>query len=452
MYDLELISINDAKFDIGYTIGIDLLQHYLKKEFKCKTHSIFFKRDNSPRINYDEKVAEIGDLQEILKLVENFNRGKDLLEEIEVKLEYKILIQKIENLIEKLEAKFIGFSTTYINFFYSIYAALRIRQLYPDKKIIFGGYQVTLSKKSYKLVTLLNICDFVVSNDGREPLKEILNGDTRKEWDGKFLQISEWPEYNKAHAILAKGIFSSITSFGCPFNCDFCASKRKYTPLDLNKFSEYLKTQKANNFNILYLADDTINPSKERALNLSDSFMGKKIQWSGFGNALSIDSDVAKKFYTSGCRWIFIGAETFSKASLCKIHKPDFRTTSTEEAISHLCEQNIEVGIGIITGMPEEKEDDFLFTFNMLKKLKTKYGKLASIIPTSLKIYPSSRIYSNPGEYGIEIFNYNENIANGFPREVKELVSSIPDTWKRIDQEKNVGRERLEKIRKELHC
>ena len=142
---------------------------------------------------------------------------------------YGITLKEFESKLKEKSPDYILLTSSMTYWYPAIIDAIKIlKSNFPDKPIILGGTYATLCFEHAKK----NIpCDFVFENDELDKLFKILKVD----FDKNTL-YSTLPSYEYFYDNLDYVVFR--TSWGCPFNCSFCAIKKLNSqffrvPLDL---------------------------------------------------------------------------------------------------------------------------------------------------------------------------------------------------------------------------
>lgn len=187
----------------------------------------------------------------------------------------------IEDVVSRLQNPYlIGFSCYVWNYEYNKALAARIKQVYPDCLIVFGGHQVNKTSD----ILQENYVDFCIFGEGEEIFRSLLCslGDTKKienicniayRKDGKFIFTPTCripiPERVSPYLFgcfdtLVKEerelVFSAIleTNRGCPNKCAFCDwgnEKARVKLYDLQTVKAEIDWMAANKIEYCYCAD-----------------------------------------------------------------------------------------------------------------------------------------------------------------------------------------------------
>jgi len=342
----------------------------------------------------------------------------------------------------------------------------RIREQFPQVKIIWGGY---FPSNQSTVVLNSGFVDFVVNGPGEkcfpnllkalensesyEQIKNLIykkgNEIIRTKKDELYNQDELPPlPYEKLNAFypiqryLGKTYLGTKTiayhsSFGCPFTCSFCAVvpiynarwKGKSASLIYNDV-KYLKERFGGN--AIEFHDNNFFVSEKRVVEFSNLIKDENMIWWGEGRIDTIDkySDSSLALMReAGCRMIFFGAETGNDAILKKMDKGGTQSAAQIRAFAaRLARFDIIPEYSFVLGTPADTpeqamkqiEQDIAF----IKEIKT-------INPqTEIIIY----VYSPVPTEGSEM--YNKVLESGF-RFPEKLEDWISPHWESFDLRKN---------------
>jgi len=342
----------------------------------------------------------------------------------------------------------------------------KIRELYPDIKIIWGGY---FPSNHSEVVLSSGYVDVIVNGMGDKCFPALLDAfEKNSAFDGiknliylnenKLIRTpkSEIPDldelpllpYEKLSSFytldkyLAKTYLGAKTiayhsSFGCPFTCSFCAVVPIYNARWKGYSSERIINEvtaikRKYNADAVEFHDNNFFVSEKRVVEFSTAIKPEKMVWWGEGRIDTIskykDESLAL-MSESGCKMIFFGAETGNDELLKKMDKGG---TQTREQIlsfaSRLRKFNIIPEYSFVLGFPGK--DDAEVYKNILEEIKfirevKKANEAAEII-----IY----VYSPVPTEGSEL--YKEITAKGF-RFPEKLDDWISLEWENFDLRKN---------------
>lgn len=358
----------------------------------------------------------------------------------------------------------------------------KIRELFPEIKIIWGGY---FPSNQYRVVLNSGFVDYIINGPGEKAfpalLKEIENNSpihpltdsgfhgftdspfhhlpnlifkegekiiiTQKDeiYDQDSLPSFPYEKLNSFYPIskyLGKTYLGTRTiayhsSFGCPFTCSFCAVvpiynarwKGKSATLIYNDI-HYLK----ENFggNAIEFHDNNFFVSEKRTVEFSNLIKKENMVWWGEGRIDTIDkySDASLvQMRESGCKMIFFGAETGNDDVLKRMDKGGTQTgKQIKEFASRMKKFDIIPEYSFVLGTPGDNEEDtwkqILFDINFIREIKEINSD------TEIIIY----VYSPVPTEGSEL--YREVLKSGFhfPEKLEDWINP---QWENFDLRKN---------------
>ena len=281
----------------------------------------------------------------------------------------------------------------------------KIRHKFPKSKHVAGGPHPNIFQEQ------IDGFDTVVIGRGEESIKEIIK-DYPKIWEKyKFEATGEYP-FPKRHFLPREKIVNehlfktdempSTTaqfSFGCPFNCNFCANYsrgpiRRNSLKQISDEIDYLKTEYG--IEGFSLQDEICIPlNKKDAIEWLNLIKSKNIKWRGQVR-LSTDEEILKLAKESGLIELSFGIESVNK----KVLEITEKRTNIEDAYKmiDLCKKyDIKTRVYLLNGLPGETMDIVRETKEFIDKTNPDLVLLSSLQP-----YPGSPIYNNPEKYGMK--------------------------------------------------
>lgn len=342
----------------------------------------------------------------------------------------------------------------------------KIRNIFPDVKIIWGGY---FASNQYKVSINSGFVDFIINGPGDIAFPSLIdalekqkdysaienliyknNDEIIKTKKSDLLDQDSLPKLpydylNSFYPIskyLGKTFLGSRTaayhsSVGCPFTCSFCAVVPIYEARWKGRSAEnifkdlmYLK----NKFDIdaVEFHDNNFFVSEKRVVEFSNLIKDKNISWWGEGRIDTIDKykdESLALMKEAGCKMIFFGAETGNDEILKQMDKGG---TQTGEQIKSFAARLKKFGIipeySFVLGLPAENEEKVLQQINSdIKFIK----EIKKINPeTEIIIY----VYSPVPTEGSEL--YEKVTASGF-KFPQKLEDWLNPEWENFDLRKN---------------
>ena len=332
---------------------------------------------------------------------------------------------------------FVGISATTVGISTALAIARKIRESFPNIKIIMGGIHPTVFHK--ELIRDKH-CDFVVRNEGEIPITELAKGTPfnlipNLTWQNSdnavvvnpdckiYVDLNElpFPAYDKLpihlyHSALGAArqqpSIGMITSRGCPGRCKFCfsamfGSKTRFmSPAKIIQHIEYL--QKSYGIREVSFYDDTFTASQKNVSELCQLILAKKIKlsWSCFVRIDSVAPDLLLLMKKAGCHQIMYGFETTDENILNNINK-QINLEQFQNALTWTKVAKIDIRGAFMLGNPGETES------SMDKTIK--YAKNAGIQLAVFNIttpYPGTAMYHEFSQKNL-LLHQNWDLYNG---------------------------------------
>ncbi|MBS1509616.1 MAG: B12-binding domain-containing radical SAM protein [Bacteroidetes bacterium] len=341
-----------------------------------------------------------------------------------------------------------------------------IRELYPEIKIIWGGY---FASNQYKTVLRSSFVDFVVNGQGEKTFPALLHALENNEpyemirnliytcnneiiktpkdelYEPDTLPLLPYETLNRFYPLkryLGKTYLGTKTiayhsSMGCPFTCSFCAVVPLYNARWKGKSAQliyndvkYLKDQYGGN--AIEFHDNNFFVSEKRTVEFAQLIKPEKMIWWGEGRIDTINkySDESLAIMReSGCKMIFFGAETGNDAVLKKMDKGGTQTAAGIKAFAaRIAKFDIIPEYSFVLGTPgdtpeqvmEQIDQDIAF-IREIKQINPK---------TEIIIY----VYSPVPTEGSDMYNRVLNSGFSFPQKLEDWISP---QWENFDLRKN---------------
>jgi len=307
---------------------------------------------------------------------------KDVYQELKnQKKSIQNVIDKYVKEITSVSANNIGFSINIGNGAASLYAAKKIKEIFPEKRIIFGGSETRFTYRP-KFYLSFPFVDVVIHHfQGEVPLLDLITPNKPLELsrgigflknDDPFftpppalIDVNDLPIPNY-DIIETKEKFDVINIFftrGCNSNCLFC-NEKSFLPHFLTKSPQkvineitYYQDQGFEKFETI---DQSFNNSPEILNEIIERITENniKIEWGGNAECYKMTEKLLKKTVKSGLTHCYYGIESGSKDILNLMKKP----LNLDHAIKLLRlgnEHGLEQFVYIIVGFPGETNDDF---------------------------------------------------------------------------------------------
>lgn len=342
----------------------------------------------------------------------------------------------------------------------------KIREIYPQVTIIWGGY---FPSNQSKVVLNSGYVDFIINGPGErsfpalldaleydQPYKLIHNliyksGEqimkTAKDelYDPDELPALPYENLNTFYPLrlyLGKTYLGTKTiayhsSMGCPFKCSFCAVVPIYNARWRGKSAQlaykdirYLK----DNFggNAIEFHDNNFFVSEKRTVEFANLIKHDKMVWWGEGRIDTIDkySDSSLALIReSGCKMIFFGAETGNDEILKKMDKGGTQSAAGIRSFAaRMAKFDIIPEYSFVLGTPADTPEQVMKQIDgdiaFIKEIKQINPK------TEIIIY----VYSPVPTEGSEMYNKVLQSGFHFPEKLEDWISP---QWENFDLRKN---------------
>ena len=306
------------------------------------------------------------------------------------------------------EALFVGMSVMIGNQVrFSLGAAALIRRIAPKTPIVWGGTFATMAAK--QCVEDERI-DIVVKGDGEISVlllaRALANGEALDNVPHiAFMKGGEYVETNEgvpALPSLTNAVmpawdlvdpshykqFEVVASKGCAFSCTYCyvhamhgGRWRRRSPVEIVDEIELLCSRYGAEE--IQFVDDNFFQKRNHVRRIAELLIERNIHitWESTCRAndlATFDDDFFLLIYRSGCREVFVGAETGSEAQLKRIDKR-IAVSLTEKA----CERSERFGIKVkllwMIGLIGETEEDRMATAALIDDLIERYPETVKI-------------------------------------------------------------------------
>lgn len=348
----------------------------------------------------------------------------------------------------------------------SIPISKKIRELFPDIKIIWGGY---FPSNQSGVVLNSGYVDFVINGPGDKAFPFLLsalennesytsinnliykNGDAViKTPKDELYDLDELPSlpygtlnhFYPVKKYLGKTYLGTKTiayhsSFGCPFKCSFCAVVPIYNARWKGKSAQliysdikYLK----ENFggNAIEFHDNNFFVSEKRVVEFSNLIRKENMVWWGEGRIDTINkySDESLALMReSGCKMIFFGAETGNDEVLKRMDKGGTQSADQIRSFAaRMAKFDIIPEYSFVLGTPADTPE---LVMKQIDQDIAFIKEIKSINPkTEIIIY----VYSPVPNEGSDMYNKVLETGFRFPEKLEDWISP---QWESFDLRKN---------------
>ncbi|OGS22891.1 MAG: hypothetical protein A2252_07380 [Elusimicrobia bacterium RIFOXYA2_FULL_39_19] len=312
--------------------------------------------------------------------------------------------------INETKPDFVGITATTPLITDAYQTARLIKKYNKDTPVIIGGCHPTAEP-----LRTLQECpeiDIVVIGEGEQTSLDIVSGKPLNQINGiayrengkiqtttkrEFYQKLDDFQFPDRHmfnpekyfiedSYLIRGHRIKGTNFlaarGCPFRCNFCQSGQmassgtgNYMRLHSPEYVIEQIQQLISDFGIngLLFSEDLFSVKKDNVIKICElmikGHLNEKIKWAANLRVDAVDKEVLRTMKSAGCIQIVYGCESGSQRTLDRMKK---KTTVEKNynAIKVTKEAGLDLEVNIMTGIPNEKEENIIETINFLKKSK----------------------------------------------------------------------------------
>jgi len=304
-----------------------------------------------------------------------------------------------------------------------------IKSIDNNIKIIIGGPQATFMPSS-GFAELADI-DYICRSSGEVTVLCVaqaikngapfsnLSGVSYKDSDGAvydtpelegFTDLDQYPsaylndvfDYSRMREAIM------LTSRGCPHHCLYC-----YTPLAFNhkitfhsvdRVIDEIKWIRGKGVRRLWFADPNISFKPERMIELLDRILSENLELEMWMQTRAdlVTKELMKKMKQAGVSVIAYGLESASEQVLTRLGK-HLAIEKVVQAIKMAQQQEIEVELFTIFGLPYETFDDAVKTLEFVKKNKVKI--MGNTNSQQMQIYFGTHLTGHYKDYNIRPLN-----------------------------------------------
>lgn len=337
----------------------------------------------------------------------------------------------------------------------------KVKAALPKLTILWGGYFAT----HHGVVCLQSgLVDYVIEGQGEAPFRKFVDafhqGGNMADvpslvWnDGGEIRVNPrapmvpldnlplWPYHlledplaYRGKSYLGNRVMSHHSSFGCPFACNFCAVVKLVNQRWLGESPQRVEhvirlLVEQYGADAIEFHDMDFFIQEERAAEIADRIAPLNINWWALGRVdeLSTYSDATwQKLKNSGCKMIFMGAESGSDAMLKRMNKGGKSSTSKTLAIAEKMK-----GLGIVPefsfvmGNPPDPEGDIHNTIGFIRQIKQVNPATELILYTYTPV-PHDRS---------ELLKVAQEMGFNFPQTLQEWAS---EEWERFAHRRDIN-------------
>lgn len=216
--------------------------------------------------------------------------------------------------------------------------------------------------------------------------------DLLRNWDtSQFCGLLKFLTFLTApRTILFRPIVTVQTSRGCATNCDYCTvtkffgARTRYRPV-----GEIVEEINALGARFVFLTDDNLFASADRARELFTALQPLRLKWIGFAPiAVGEQPELLELARASGCLMLLLGIESLSGESLTSVNKKINRPEDYSRNLAAIRRAKI-VSIALfMLGFDNEGSDAISRTHDFIMA-----NRIPVVIFSTLTPYPGTRVY-----------------------------------------------------------
>lgn len=185
---------------------------------------------------------------------------------------------------------------------------------------------------------------------------------------------------------------SIMTSYGCPFDCDFCSKPvfgNRLRLRHMDRIFEEVRDIKARGYDGLWIADDCFSLDPDHTRCFCHRLISEKLdmKWFCLSRVDKITPSDIALWQDSGCRKVFFGLESGNN-DILKLMNKKTTTDEAEKTIERFARSDIRTAGFFIVGYPGETYDTIENTFEWALSLPL--DEVSFTIPYPL---PGTRLY-----------------------------------------------------------
>lgn len=346
----------------------------------------------------------------------------------------------------------------------SIYRAYQIAEIYKKKNIpvIIGGIHASMMPNE-----AINYADSVVVGEAEscwnDVLKDFDNDSLKQFYYGERLSLDNIPPIDYSLFNPNYKVNSTLTTRGCPFDCEFCTvtafngSKYRMRPVE-NVLDEIEKMHQ----DMFFFVDDNIvgysKTSSEHARNIFQGIIDrgiKKYWWSQASLNFADDDELLKLAFESGCRLIFIGIEAETNEGLAVVDKKlnaKIGIDKYNDAFDRIRKAGIAVLGSFIFGLDSDTKQDLLNRKEFVKNANVDCFQCGILTPlpgtrTYKRMVKEARMTKTNYPKDWEYYSVEDVTFKPAKMSEEELRETMKEIWFDLYGKKNITRKFIKTLR-----
>ncbi|MCP4678001.1 MAG: B12-binding domain-containing radical SAM protein [Deltaproteobacteria bacterium] len=299
---------------------------------------------------------------------------------------------------------------------FTILAARRLKERYPDHTIVLGG--VGAKAVEEKVLNRFPWIDLIAHGEAERavvPLVEALgNGGDVSDVPGVFYRKKDGqiacnppparidkldtiprPAYHKVD-LAAYDAYGMVSSRGCPYKCSFCSvapvwNHKCHFRSGEDVVAEMKELHEAAGVELFLFQDEFFVSSKKAVMRFCDALKKSelKVRWKAFARVDIADQELMEAMVGTGCLEIRFGIETGSERMLEHTHK-GFTPDMAVDVVSRATQLFPRVDTFFVWGYPDETMDDFYLSLFQMISFRLMGAR---ILPSLLCLLPQTELF-----------------------------------------------------------
>ena len=326
--------------------------------------------------------------------------------------------------------------------------ARTVKELYPHKPVVLGGWHPTLLPDQ---TLAADFVDIVVVGQGEDALLEVMQhieageaptnvqgvgfkeeGRLRLNPRRDLRPISEMPpkayrlaDFDAYERVCGRRWAMYTSSLACPYNCGYCTNAaaygRKWNALDPEQTSrEMCDLVERYRLQLLWVVDDNFLVDRNRALAIAESICerGTRFEWSiqaSTNLVTRLTVEEWKLMRRSGLTQVAQGADSGSPVIMRAMNKTFQNLEMIHEAANVLTQAGVRPSFNMIFAYPGEGPVQRRESVKLIMDVCREYPG-AEFWTNIFTPYPGAPIMERAFELGIQVPKRLEDWADFFPR------------------------------------
>lgn len=278
----------------------------------------------------------------------------------------------IDEVIESIDSPDVAAFSCYMwNENYNLELAKRIKQKWPDCKIIFGGPQTGSNHLKHHFIDVRiygegesAFLEILRSINNNEKLEPIYRSKRLKEltWSSPYLLglfddiIKDAPDNYRFQTVLE-------TTRGCPYQCTFCdwgELGSKIHKFDLDRVEKEIKWIANNPISVIFLGDANFGVLKDRDMEVAKLIKkytkGSKLEYIAVSFLKNSNRSIFEIMKEIGhlTKSVSLSLQSLNKNTLKAIKRDNMKSNNLEEMLRLSKEYNVPTMTDMIIGLPME--------------------------------------------------------------------------------------------------